>query len=150
MFDFKTQLKTGDNGEAVILAKYPGKLQKYSGREYDFDCLETGHKIEVKTDTYPMEKTPNFFMERYSDNFKQTNGGPWRACADNIDIFLYYFATNGNCFRFTNLKELTERLDRIVVDQKLRPMFIKNKAWTTSGYKINRNDISDLYDILVF
>jgi hypothetical protein len=97
-----------------------------------------------------MIKTPNFFMERYSDNFRKTNGGPWRTAADNIDTFFYLFVADRICFRFDSPPDLVDRLEKIIKDQKLRPMFVKNKAWTTAGYKINRLDLTDLYTELKF
>lgn len=145
-FKFKTQLSVGDSGEKLFLEHYPKKIQLYTGREYDFDCLETGRKLELKTDTYPMIKTPNFFMERYSDSDKKSNGGPWRAAADSVDDFFYMFVSDRVWFHFANPVALVEKLDKIIKDKKLKPMSVMNIKWRTVGYKILRSDVSDLYE----
>lgn len=147
-WDFKLQLQTGDRGEQLFLERYPTKIEIYPGREYDFTCLETKAKIELKTDTYNIEKTSNFFMERFSDVHRETIGGPWRAARDNVDIFCYYFVRHNIWFQFNDVPALVERLDRLTENKGL--VYIKNKGWITAGYKINRDTISDLYDVWEF
>lgn len=145
VFSFDKQLVVGDRGEELFLERYPTKITIYTGREYDFTCSATGKKIELKTDTYNMTKTPNFFMERYSDVNRKTVGGPWRAVRDNVDIFCYYFVRHNCWFQFNNLPALTERLDELTAKQGL--IYIKNKGWVTGGYTVKRDALEDLYDI---
>lgn len=147
-WDMKVQLEVGDRGEQLFMEKYPGKIELFPGREYDFTCLDTGAKIELKTDTYNMTKSNNFFMERFSDVHKETPGGPWRAERDNIDIFVYYFVRHNTWFQFTDLPQLVERLNLLTTKNGL--VYIKNKGWVTGGYKINRDKLADLYTIFTF
>ena len=147
-FDFKAQLKVGDRGEELFLERYPGKIEVYPGREYDFTCKKTGLTIELKTDTYNMDKTANFFMERFSDVHKQTSGGPWRAHGDDVNIFVYYFVRHNLWYQFNNLRGLCERLDELTKKQGM--IYIKNKGWVTAGYTVKRVDLEDLYDIYEF
>ena len=142
-FSFKDQLKVGDKGEKIFFDNYPADLMLYSGREYDFVCKESKKKIEVKTDTYNMDKTVNFFFERYSDLNKETPGGPWRAKQDKVDTFCYLFLKNNMCFEFPDVKKLVNRLK--ILTKKKGLVYIKNTAWTTAGYKIKREDVKDLY-----
>ncbi len=142
-FDFKDQLGVGDKGESLFALKYPRELAKYEGREYDFTVKATGQKLELKTDTYSMEKSNNFFMERFSDVTSQKPGGPWRADQDKIDIFCYLFAMNNTWFEFTDMPGLVKELERIVKPRDF--IYIKNKGWTTGGYKVNRKALEPFY-----
>ena len=147
-WDFKAQLEVGDRGEALFLERYPSKIEIYPGREYDFVCKKTGAKIELKTDTYNMDKTQNFFFEKYSDLHRETPGGPWRAAGDNVDIFCYYFVRHNIWFQFNHVNELVQRLDELTKDKDL--VYIKNKAWITGGYKVKRDALEDLFDVWYF
>ena len=78
-FDFNTQLSTGNIGEDHFKQLYSNlNPVKSEDLKYDFK-LSNGSTVELKTDTYDMEDTPNFFMEYYSDMKKLKIGGPWRA-----------------------------------------------------------------------
>src|ERR1700761_3813752 len=89
VFNFKTQLSVGNTGEKEFLIRYPS-FKQADGIKYDFITPEE-QTIELKTDTYSMEKTENFFMEFHSNVNSQTLGGPWRAARDKVDFFVYYF-----------------------------------------------------------
>lgn len=144
-FTFKDQLIVGDRGEELFLERYPKKLEIYPGREYDFIIKKTGEKVELKTDTYNINKTDNFFFERYSDVSRKTNGGPWRAEVDKVDIFCYYFIRHNIWFQFTELDKLIRYLNEIVNESKL--IYVKNKGYCTAGYKVNRKELEKFYDI---
>ena len=144
MFDFGEQLGVGQDGEDIISKVYPRKLTVYTGREYDFTVEDTGAKVEVKADTYDMTKTPNFFMERYSDNSRRTPGGVWRAAEDSVDIFIYVFPKNSTYFEFTDVPALLEILNELTQDSRL--VYIKNRSWWTAGYKVPRDSLSDYYN----
>ena len=145
-FTFAQQLKVGDRGEALLKDSYPHKLIKSEkDLRYDFYCPATASKVELKTDTYKMDKTPNFFMEKYSDLHSLKLGGPWRANQDNVDIFIYMFINDNTYYEFTDIPKLIDRLDEIT--KKLRMTNIRNSSWTTGGYRIPRKDIEDLATI---
>ncbi len=148
MFDFKAQLEVGSRGEELFLEHYPRRLEVYEGREYDFTVKCNKHKLELKTDTYNINKTVNFFFERYSDVHLKTPGGPWRAHKDNVDIFCYYFVRHNTWFEFRDIPALIKRLDEVINKNQL--IFIKNKGWITGGYKVPREKIIDLCTIWEF
>lgn len=153
VFKFKGEgscLQVGQNGEQDVFDRYYRKLDIYEGKEYDFTVKSTGKSLEVKTDTYSMDKTSNFFMERYSDvNKKDTKpGGPWRAAADGVDIFLYYFVRDNTWFQFCDLPKLVERLNTLHAGSGL--VYIRNRGWTTGGYKCAREDVMDLCTVWQF
>ncbi len=132
IFDFKEQLKEGNKGEQDFL-KYYNKAIKAPDFSYDFD-LE-GKKIELKCDSYSLDKTENFFIERYSDYDKLKDGSVWQSL--HCDFFVYYFILNKTFFWF-KMKEFKEFLEDYIKDKSY--ILIKNKAWNTLGYKVNRDD----------
>lgn len=148
MFDFKTQLKVGDRGEELFIEHYPRKLTVYDGRQWDFTVSSTGETIELKTDTYNMDKTENFFFERYSNIDLKTPGGPWRAKEDKVNIFCYYFVRHNLWYEFRHIPNLVKRLD--ILSAKSGLIYIKNRGWITAGYKIKREDVEDLSIIYEF
>ena len=126
-FDFNTQLSTGNIGEDHFKQLYSNlNPVKSEDLKYDFK-LSNGSTVELKTDTYDMEDTPNFFMEYYSDMKKLKIGGPWRARQDSVDIFIYYFLKNKTFFWFTTeLLYLT--LEKYVLESNPRLYSEKNKG----------------------
>ena len=147
-FDFKEQLAVGSRGEELFLEYYPTKITIHAEHAYDFDCVKTGAKIELKTDTYNIEKTDNFFLERYSDVHKKSPGGPWQSIEKGVTVFCYYFVRNNIWFQFNDLPALIERANELTANQGL--VYIKNKGWVTAGYKVKREDLEDLYDVWEF
>lgn len=121
MFQFKDQLTVGGSGEELFLSLHPW-LNKADGIKYDFD--RNGKSVELKTDTYSMAKTPNFFMERYSDVDRATNGGPWRAAYDNVTYFVYMFLPEQKCFWFAP-RPLVQFLDEYVQGKRMVPSQIR-------------------------
>lgn len=144
-FTFKDQLVVGDRGEELFQQYYPTKLELYPGREYDFTCTETGKTVELKTDTYSLFKTENFFMERYSDIDKKEDkpGGPWRALKDNVNLFCYMFVRENVYFEFDITQKLIDRLDEYTERKGL--VYIKNRGWITGGYKVPRKIVEEFY-----
>jgi len=65
VFNFKDQMRIGDIGEADFIKIYEKlePIKSLKNRKIDF-TLNNGKTIELKTDSYSMEKTPNFFMEK--------------------------------------------------------------------------------------
>ncbi len=147
-FDFKGQLAVGDRGEELFLERYPRKLEVFPGKAYDFTVKSSRETLELKTDTYNMKKSENFFFERYSCVDKKSPGGPWRAKKDKVDIFCYYFVRHNVWFEFRDVPALIKRLDALTKKQGL--IYVKNRGWITGGYKVKREDLEDLYSIYEF
>ena len=144
-FSFKAQLAVGTRGEELFLDNYPTKLEIHPDRDGDFICTETGRKIELKTDTYNIEKTDNFFIERWSSVYSEPKkpGGVWQAVGHGCEIFCYYFVRHNIWFQFEDLEALCGRLNELTEGKGL--VYIKNNGWTTAGYKVKRSDLADLY-----
>jgi hypothetical protein len=142
-FSFSKQLNAGNSGEADFKKFYKDlEPVKSEDLKYDF-LLNNGSKIEVKCDTYPMDKTPNFFMEYYSDINKQSLGGPWRSKSHEISTFVYYFINDKTFFWFDSYKLVTF-LDKYIKEKKPSYKYIKNRGWTTGGFTIPRVDLEHL------
>jgi hypothetical protein len=110
-FCFQEQLKVGDRGEELFMQHYPKGIIIHPGRDGDFIEKSSGKKIELKTDTYNMDKTPNFFIERYSCIQKESPGSVWQAQSHGCDIFCYMFVRHNIWFQFNNIPKLIERLE---------------------------------------
>jgi hypothetical protein len=139
VFDWQDQLEVGDVGETDFL-RYYKKLAPKKSKDLTVDFwLKGGLSVELKTDTYDMAKTSNFFMELYGNEQKKL-GGPWRAKQDCVNLFVYYFKHNKTFFWFDPLT-LTEVVDKIIQSKKLSPVKIVNDGWAAEGYKIARTDV---------
>lgn len=141
-FDFKQQLKIGTRGEALFLANYREPLDLHPENDGDFVVRSTGAKLELKTDSYSMDKTENFFVERWSDLQRQRPGGPWQALGHGCSLFVYLFVNNATYFEFRDLPKLVERLEDLTKDKGF--VTVRNKAWTTAGFKVKREALKDL------
>ena len=137
-FDFNEQLKVGTRGEKIFLSLYPN-LKKADGIKYDFTI--DGKTLELKTDTYSMDDTPNFFMEHLSDTKTGKLGGPWRALQDGVDYFVYMYLAEKKCFWFRP-KPLVEFLDKYIQNESYK--VIKNKGWSSHGYTVPRELLKNL------
>jgi hypothetical protein len=150
VFKFDEQLKVGDNGEADFLRFYKNLEPKKNTVDFriDFD-LKNGQTVELKTDTYSMKKTKNFFMERYTvtgDNKK--DGGPWRTAIHGVDYFVYYFISDGVFFWFPPTV-LRDFLDEYVRLNRLDLVHIPNVNksggyYEAQGYKIPRDVVKSV------
>ena len=87
VFNFNDQRRIGDIGESDFVKVYKKLKPKKSKTNFQIDfTLSNGKTVELKTDSYDMEKTPNFFMEQKTISGKKSNlGGPWRAKDHKID-----------------------------------------------------------------
>jgi hypothetical protein len=110
-------------------------LTRLDGRKHDLIDEATGETYELKTDSYDMSKTPNFFIEYYSDLERAKRGGPWQALANNTKYFVYMYPTNNTFFIFETEK-LVAMLEHIVQDMMM--IRIPNRTWTTCGFKVPR------------
>lgn len=145
IFEFDEQEKEGKAGEIRIFKTWPDKFEWFEGNEYDL-ILKPNKKVEIKTETtYNLESSPNFFMERYSDDFVFKSGGPWRAQEDGIDIFISYFIQNDILFWFNDINKLVERCEKMILETNPRSSYVKNKGYYTIGYPMRRYWFKDLY-----
>lgn len=147
-FDFQAQLKVGTRGEELFLEHYPEPLEVIPIHASDFRVKTTGKIIELKTDTYNINKTSNFFMERWSSVYDERPGGPWQALAHRADIFCYMFVRHNIYYEFNDLPALVKRLEDLTKGKGL--VYIKNQTWITGGFKVPRSELEDLYDIWEF
>lgn len=132
--DFKESLKRGQDGETELLKLWP-ELIAADGRKHDF-TLPNGDTVELKTDYYDADKTPNFFMERWSNWADKKPGGVWQSSAT---YFAYYFIKNGLLFVFK-----TNALREFMDGQKYGGISVRNKGWTTVGYRVPRAQVMHL------
>lgn len=99
-FEFQTQLARGRGGEGFLVRQHDPQLllAEPGTRTHDLEqCQPFGGPrltVEVKTDSYPMDTTPNFVMERYTTPYgkERLEGGPWRAHQHAVDVFVYLFS----------------------------------------------------------
>lgn len=139
IFTFKKQLGVGSTGENMFLEYYKDDASKADGRI--FDLTYKGKTVELKTDTYSMEKTTNFFMERYGSIEDGKEGGPWRAANDKVDYFVYFFIADKTFFWFESaplVKFLNEHI------KTMRGKTVPNRGYSSLGYAVNREDVKHL------
>jgi hypothetical protein len=142
-FSFKDQLAIGEDGERLFIECYPRPLRKNHSRNSDLVCLVTGERIELKTDTYPVGETDNFFIERWSNLEEQKPGSLWQS-RRKADVFIYYYSNDGLYWEFRNIKALIKRLEDLEKQGLLPVRTVPNKGWTTSGFLVKRRLIEDL------
>jgi hypothetical protein len=141
VYGFKTQLRVGQVGEIVFHEANCKDVIRLDGKEGDFEYRSDGSKLELKTDFWRMEDTPNMFIERYSNKEKQTPGGPYQALTHGCEWFVYFYVANLTYFKF-NTQALVDRLDGLL--PTLTPTDIVNKSHVTQGYRVPREAICDL------
>lgn len=145
-FNFKDQLKVGDKGEKWFIEHYHSPLIQIKEHYADFKRISDGKIVELKTDTYSLDKTPNFFIERYSDFSKKSPGGIWQSKEKRVNVFCYLFIKDGVYYEF-DLKELIKELTPIAdeYEAKKRFLWIKNPAWITAGFTYPREKLKHLF-----
>lgn len=145
-FDFKQQLAVGNKGEKWFTENYHSPLVLIPEHYADFKRISDGRIVELKTDTYSLAKTPNFFIERYSDFHKKSPGGIWQSKEKRVQVFCYLFINDGVYYEFdlrALVKELTPIADELEAKGKFR--WIKNRAWVTAGFPYPREKLKHLY-----
>lgn len=140
MRNFQADLKRGQQGELDFLQLFT-KLVGTDGRKGDI--VAPDGKIELKTDFYPMTQTPNFFIERYSSVEVLSPGGPWQAKAHGCKYFVYYYTTAGYGYIFET-EDLVQQLEKLETAGKLKPTEVRNRKWTTVGYKVKREQLKPI------
>ncbi len=137
VFSFGRQLAVGNTGEELFKRCYSGlKPQKSVDRSADF-ILSDGKKVELKTDTYGMRDTENFFMEMFGSIDGAKLGGPWRAMQDGVDYFVYHYIKDKTYFWF-NTVTLCRELDNLIGAGQVVSKDIRNATWSSRGYLVPR------------
>lgn len=138
-FDFKTQLRVGDEGERWLLENYHEPLTPFEGRAYDF-VDQHGRPLELKTESRSLEDTPNFFIERWSDMDAQKPGGPWQSIEKGVQVLVYLFYPSQTYFVFDSLPLVIKNIE----DRKLTPKVIFNRGYRAAGYVVKRDTLAHL------
>lgn len=146
-FSFGVQLDVGSRGEEIFGTRYADRVTHTDGVAGDFLWKPTGELVEVKTDTYT--GSPNFFMERWSDYGDRKPGGPWQAASKGVTYYAYLFPEEGTDdapvhIYWFKISTLCTYLEDYIERRKLGYITVRNKAWTTVGYKVPRKDILHL------
>lgn len=146
VFSFGAQKEVGERGAEIFEAHYGEPIQrlKYDSPVGDY-MTSDGRIIELKTDTYPLARTPNFFFEFHSNTTKKTFGGPWRAHHLGADLFVYLYLADRTWYEFSDLPALIRDTEELIRTAKLKPVTVPNRKFTTSGYKIPREDLCHLW-----
>lgn len=140
--NFQKSLAVGKAGEDQIISAWPG-LVRLDGRKSDFLTWD-GLKVELKSDSYSMADTENFFIELLSDKAKNKHGGPLQALASGSDLYVYNFSANRTLFIF----EVPALAAYIAKNKdKYEQIEIRNQGWVTTGLKVPRIDLSHLYRV---
>lgn len=164
-FDFQTQLDVGWAGEEFLLKAHPWLGRAMPG-ERRFDLVDKRppfKRVEVKTDTYPMADTPNFFWEKstiiHGREGGYLPGGPWRAARDAVDTLIYLYSNGGSkdapaapvAFHFENVPALVERLDVLVAKRPrvAMPRRVRSLKVTAQGYLVDRDLLADLDGVMM-
>lgn len=141
VWSFDEQLKKGRKGERLLLKHWPHPVRKHAELKGPDFVDSTGRIIELKSDSYELAKTPNFFIERWSR--EGVAGGPWQALEKGVTCFVYLFPDAKTWFIFEDLRLLVRTLDKLTEGCYLHN--VRNVAWTTQGYKVERALLKHLY-----
>lgn len=140
---FKKSLGVGALGE-LLFEQSMKHLERLDGYHGDFVDKKTGEKTELKTDTYAMAATPNFFMEIYSDKYKQSPGGPFQAKTHGCTNYVYFYIQDLTLFSF-KVDPLISKLEELKATVK--KMDVPNKAWITQGLLVPRELLKDIWTV---
>lgn len=143
-FSWQEQLAVGSRGEALFAEYYPEPVTVFAPHKADFRRVSDGALIELKTDDYNLEKTENFFFERYGNLERTKPGGPWRARKDRVSVFVYYFVRHNIMFEFET-KALCKVLEKLT--KKMGLICVKSQGWAVLGWKV---PIADVLEAMKF
>lgn len=147
-YRFKTQKELGIEGERQFTERYQAlynPIKSTTDLSFDF-TLRTKTKCELKTDSYLMDNTPNYFMERWANGNRTKDGGPWRALNDSVPIFVYFFINNQE-FHWFRTEKLIIALNELVINTDPALISVKSDEWNVWGYLIPRKDIENIVKI---
>lgn len=145
--NFQASLAKGKAGEALLRELWPELVPIEGGRRGDF--MLNGHKVELKSDQYDMEKTENFFIERWSSVHDKKPGSLWQALEHECVTFIYWYPKNRTAFIFSTL-DVKNYMDHLIPDLKLKPIEIYNVRWISVGYKVKRELLKDFYEVKIW
>lgn len=139
--NFHKSLKKGQAVEAQFLEKFKDRITQHEsgGKVADFSILRTGKTIELKTDFYHPDKTPNFALELFSYGTKA--GGPFQSQEKGVDFFVYQFAQTGDIYCF-EVGPLVAELKRI--QNTCRLIEVPNHGFKTTCLLVPRGLLSKL------
>lgn len=141
-YDWDTKLAEGQAGERLLASLATGLVfPATASREYDLLVKSTGEKVEVKSDQYQHDKTPNFFFEKTSHG---KPGGPWRALGHGVDWFCYFFPLPSPRAYWFRTPELVKALDAWLAEKTRWVVNIRNKGWSAQGYRVPRRAVAEV------
>lgn len=130
--DFKTDLAVGHIGEERFCALYP-EFKRTDGFGPDVISQKNGETVEIKFERRSTKETPNFFIERISNESKSSPGGPWQSTAD---YFCFWFSDDQHfIFKTSELRKLAEAK---IEGLKLKAFSVQNTGYKTLGYPMPR------------
>lgn len=132
----------GALGETLYYNAISKDYDRSDGRAGDYKHRTDGHKMELKTDTYDMTTTENFFMEYQSDKGRAKPGGPFQAQQHGCKYYTYFYIQNLRSFTF-EVDALVGKLNQLI--PSLTVIEIPNTGWVTTGFKVNRDLLKDIY-----
>lgn len=143
-FVFEDSYKSGLKGEILIADRLKNYLI-HVNQPYEPDFFHKTGKfyLELKSDYYTMN-TGNFFIERYSNKNKKTDGGPWQALNKNAKKYMYFYVKDEVLF-VMDTEKMIEILDKILPNYT--PLDIRNKTHITVGYKIPRYELKEAIEL---
>jgi hypothetical protein len=140
-FSFHKQLKKGGIGEKLFIECYHDLHPvKSPMKEVDI-FINNNEKVELKSDFYSQEDTPNLFIELIGNTVNNKLGGPHLSLQNDIDWFVYLYI-NDRTFYWFNTKELCDFIDNN--GHKYETKEIKNYGWSSLGLLVPREDIQNL------
>lgn len=139
--NFHKDLSVGRIGELALIHACNGTLEPTDGREGDARIVGTKNVVEIKTDSYDMDRTTNFFMEKYRSGNRP--GGAWQSLEHGCKYFIYCFSQNAEIFVF-NTAALVDRLNLLHDSKNLTLTSVGNGSYTTRGLKVHRDWVTDL------
>jgi len=141
IFGFNKQLKMGNKGEEFFIQCYQEiKARKGNGRVVDI-MINEDETVELKSDQYSLEDTPNFFIERYGNLDKLKDGSVWKSSLDKINWFVYYYVPDRTFFWF-KVEELKDFMEENMA--KFQQRKIRNIGWEALGFLVPREQVRHL------
>lgn len=139
--DFNESLEKGLEYEEEFKKNFYLKIHKNTEiKGTDFFAIQWVGRIkriiwiELKTDLRA-EDTGNFFIERFSDILRETNGGPWQALAKGAKYIIYYLPKKKEFFIF-DCYELAEYMESYIDTLNPREIVIPNNSHSSMGYAV--------------
>lgn len=142
-FYFSKQKKNGDKGENKFVEHYKSLNARIGDGKIIDLLINEDESVELKTDSYPMEDTKNFFIERYGNIEKAKDGSVWRSSKDKIKWFVYYYISDNTFFWFDveKLKDFIDKNDTLFQTREVR-----NPGYSSIGFLVPRDKVKHLIE----